>query len=175
MSPVLGCLIAGIFGLAYVLANAGALPSPLDSVLPVIAIAALVWLGVLVRRAGLEWLGGSRRRLRLGLGYWLVVMGEVGAIAAGSAVLNGPLDAPRGVVAWVSLVVGLHFVALAVAWREPVFYVLGAAIAACGVAALAAALAGGSDALVGGLGGVLPGLLLLTASLLAASRAALRR
>ena len=67
--------------------------------------------------------------------YWLVVAAEVAAIAAGSALLNGPLDRPRAVVAWVSVVVGVHFAALAAVWRVSLFRWLGAAIALAGVAA----------------------------------------
>jgi hypothetical protein len=55
-------------------------------------------------------------------------------MAAGLAVLNGPLDAPQAGVAWVSLVVGVHFFALAVAFAEPFFHRLGGAITVCGLA-----------------------------------------
>jgi hypothetical protein len=91
------------------------------------------------------------------------VAAEVAAIAAGSALLNGPLDRPRAVVAWVSVVVGMHFAALAAVWRVSLFRWLGAAIALCGLAGLAAAGLGASSAVIATVGGVLPGALLLAA------------
>lgn len=56
---------------------------------------------------------------------------EVLAIFGGLALLNGALDAPRAAVAWVSTVVGVHFLALAVLWRQRLFTVLGGALAPC--------------------------------------------
>jgi hypothetical protein len=46
-----------------------------------------------------------------------LVVAEVIAIVAGIAALNGPLDLEDGVLPWVSLVVGTHFLALARIWR----------------------------------------------------------
>jgi len=63
----------------------------------------------------------------------------------------------------VSVVVGVHFVALAAIWRLRVFHLLGAAIALCGVAAVTAAAIGASSAVIDVVGGVLPGVLLLAA------------
>jgi hypothetical protein len=39
----------------------------------------------------------------------LVVAGEAAAIPAGAVLLNGPAGLPHAVVAWVSVVVGVHF------------------------------------------------------------------
>ena len=64
-----------------------------------------------------------------------MVAAEVAGIAAGSALLNGPLDWPHAVVAWVSVVVGMHFAVLAAVWRVSLSG-LGAAIALCGLAGL---------------------------------------
>jgi hypothetical protein len=98
-----------------------------------------------------------------GLGYWLVVAGEVAAIPAGAALLNGPAGLPHAVVGWVSVVVGVHFVALAAIWRLGLFRLLGAAIALCGVAGVTAAVMGAPSAVIDMVGGVLPGVLLLVA------------
>lgn len=46
---------------------------------------------------------------------------------AGAAILSGPLATPGAVVAWVSLVVGVHFLALAAIWELSVFRFLGTA------------------------------------------------
>ena len=61
---------------------------------------------------------------------------EVLAIWIGLALLNGPLDTPHAAVAWISSVVGAHFFALAVVWRNPLFSWLGAALLGCGAVGL---------------------------------------
>ena len=99
-----------------------------------------------------------------GRAYWLVVAGEVLAGAVGVPLLNGPLDASRAVVAWISFVVGVHFFALAIVWRRSFFHWLGGSIAVCGALGLALAAAGSSKPVVATIGGVLPGALLLTTS-----------
>jgi hypothetical protein len=104
--------------------------------------------------------------------YWLVVAGEAAAILGGAALLNGPAALPHAVVAWVSVVVGVHFLVLAAIWRLPLFRLLGAGIAVCGAAGMAAAAVGAATAVVAGTGGVLPGFLLLTASYWGATHAA---
>jgi len=77
----------------------------------------------------------------------LVVAAEVVAIAVGSALLNGPLELPHAVVAWISVVVGAHLFALAAVWREAFFRALGAAITFCGAAGVVVA-AGASNAVI---------------------------
>ena len=104
---------------------------------------------------------GASFRGGFGRGYWLVVAGEVLGTLVGLAVLNGPLDAPEAAVAWVSFVVGLHFFALAVVWRQPLFHRLGAALAACGAVGLVLAAAGSDASWIDAVGGVAPGAVLL--------------
>ena len=160
----LGSLIGGGFGLIYVEVNAGALAAPAAAALRIaggVAFAGLVALLAARRDPGAPARGAARGGF--GPRYRLVVAAEVAAIAAGSALLNGPLDQPRAVVAWISVVVGVHFFALAALWRVPLFRWLGAAIAVCGLAGLAAAGLGASSAVVATMGGVLPGALLLAA------------
>src|SRR5262249_60280333 len=74
--------------------------------------------------------------------YWLAGAGEVAACPGGVALLSGPAGLPGAGVAWVSAVVGVHFVVLDALWRLRLFRLLGAAIALCGIAGLAAAAAG---------------------------------
>ena len=62
-----------------------------------------------------------------GRSYWLVVGAEVASAAVGIVVLS-LLDRPLGVLPWVSLVVGLHFVGLARVWHQPSLHVVGAAL-----------------------------------------------
>ena len=160
----LGSLIAGIFGLIYVEVNTGSLPEPWRMALRVaagVAFAGLIVLLTLARGTHTPADPGARRGF--GLGYWLVVAGEAVAIPAGAALLNGPAGLPHAVVAWVSVVVGVHFVVLAAIWRLRPFRLLGVAITLCGVAGMTAATYGAPPAVIEVIGGVLPGVLLLAA------------
>ena len=148
------------------LANAGSLPAPVAALLQGIAFAVFVAIVLTLHRRS------ARQSAQLGpigsafgRSYWVVVAGEAGAIAAGLVALNGPLNAPHAAVAWIALIAGLHLVALAVVWRQRFFHALGAAIAACGAVGLLLAATGGSDAAIAATAGVLPGALLLAASL----------
>ena len=166
----LGSFIGGVFGLIYVEVNAGALAAPAATAVRIAgAVAFAGLLALLAVRRGSAAPATAAARGGFGPRYWLVVAAEVAAIAAGSALLNGPFDRPRAVVAWVSVVVGVHFAALAAVWRVSLFRWLGAAIALAGVAGLAAAGLGASSAVIATVGGVLPGALLLAAGYLGAS------
>ena len=153
-----------MFGLIYVEVNAGPLAAPAAAALRIAG--AVVFAGLVALLAARRGPGASAEvaaHSGFGRRYWLVVAAEVAAIAAGSALLNGPLDRPRAAVAWVSAVVGVHFFVLASLWRVSLFRWLGAAIALCGLAGLAAAGLGASAAVIATVGGVLPGALLLAA------------
>jgi hypothetical protein len=160
----LGCLIGASFGLVYVVVNAGALPSALAAALRLVGVAAFIAVLAALRRAGPANAAASPERGHFGRGYQLVVAGEVAAGVAGLALLNGPLDTPRAGVAWVSLVVGVHFVALGGLWREPSLRWLGAGIAGCGAAGLILAVAGAGASPIAAVSGVVPGALLLAGS-----------
>jgi uncharacterized membrane protein len=163
VSPAhLGSFIAAAFGLVYVVVNAGALPSSVGT--PVSVLGAIAFLAVLaaMRRAARGSADASAPPRRdLGGRYWLVVAGEVVALVGGLAVLNGPLDAPEAGVAWVSVIVGLHFFALAAVFAEPSFRGLGASISALGALGLLLVVAGASEGLVAAVSGVVPGAVLL--------------
>lgn len=157
-----GLLIGAAFGLIDIEANAGvALPSPASTVLRALGVSAFVGLILLAPRTRPAPQNGATGGVSFGRGYWLVVAGEVAAIAIGNAVLSGPLDAPHAVVAWVSVVVGAHFFGLAVVWRMPFVRRLGAAIALCGALGFVAAAAGASAAPIAAIAGLAPGALLL--------------
>ena len=160
----LGSLIAGVFGLIYVEVNAGALTAPAAVALRIggtVAFVGLVTLLMLVRRPRLS--TNAPARVGFGRGYWLIVGAEVVAIVVGSRLLTGPLDLPHAVVAWISVVVGVHFFALAAVWRMSLFRWLGAAITLSGIAGLAAASDGATKAVIATVGGVVPGAFLLVA------------
>jgi hypothetical protein len=167
--PRLGSLIGAIFGLVYLEVNAGPLPAPGPGLVRAGAAAAFAGLVILLlatrqpQRPASERLEAQDSAAGgFGRGFWLIVAAEGAAIMAGSAVLTGPLALPeRGVVAWVSVVVGVHFVALGAIWGARLFHVLGSAIAASGIAGLVEASEAASAAIVVTFGTILPGALLL--------------
>jgi len=71
------------------------------------------------------------------------------------------LHAPQAAVAWIALVVGIHFIALAVVWKLLSFHGLGAALALGGVAGLVLATVGFAVSPIDVVGGVVPGVILL--------------
>ena len=158
----IGSLIAAVFGLIYVLINAGPLPGAWTLTLRVLAAVAFgaVLVAVLGSTVPARDRSGHERRV-FGRGYWLVVAAEFIALFVGVRVLSGPLHAPEAGVAWVSLVVGVHFFALAVVFGQRFFHQLGGAITACGVIGLVLAATGAGEPTIALVAGVLPGAVLL--------------
>lgn len=179
---LIGSLIGGAFGFIYVEVNAGALPGAAAWAVRVLGVVALAALLLAARRRSVDAAArgtdtegdvvpgaGTRhdtgpsgaRGPAFGRGYWIVVVVEFLAIFAGVRLLAGPLDRPEAGVAWVSLVVGVHFFALAVHFARRFFHVLGAAIALSGVVGLVIDFAGGSAAVVAVVAGIIPGAILM--------------
>ncbi|MFJ6049570.1 hypothetical protein [Streptomyces sp. NPDC092307] len=166
-----GRLIGAIFGLVFVAANAGTLPTVAAVPLRVLAVVSFVALFIALRRtrttpAADESTGtvtGTAAPKRFGRGYRLVVAAEVVAALAGFLVITRVLHTPQASVAWLSLVVGLHFFGLAAVWRMPSLRWLAAAMTACGAAGLALAACGASLAVIASVAGIAPGALLLGA------------
>jgi hypothetical protein len=165
----LGALIGAAFGTVFVLVNSGApLPTAIGWVLralAVVALAAVVVLGV--RAGGRPTLEG---RPMFGPSYRVIVIGEVVLLVAGFFVLS-LLDAPvQANVAWIATVVGLHFAALASAWKTRSILAVGVLLTVLGVTGLALL---GSPALpwVPFVSGVLSGVTLLGGSLYGVRRA----
>ncbi len=136
-----GSLVGLVGGLVFVLISSGAFPAtvqvPARAAAVALALAALfahfvrpVALGPLVRP--------DPRALAL---YGACVVGELALIALGTAVLvaAGRTDLRPALIA---AVVGLHFLPMARAFGERMFLVLGAPVAAVGVAGLLAGAAG---------------------------------
>ncbi|MDQ6873987.1 MAG: hypothetical protein M3042_02840 [Actinomycetota bacterium] len=159
----MGARIGAAFGLVYVLVNTIGLPQPAAVILRALGIAAFVGVIILARRTALPADAGAARA-GFGRGYWLVVAAEVVAGVAGAVVLLRVLKQPHALVAWISLVVGVHFFGLSVVWRAPFYRWLGAAITLCGVAGLVAAASSSSRVTIATIAGVGPGLLLLGAA-----------
>ncbi|MFJ8435259.1 hypothetical protein ACIQ9P_28585 [Kitasatospora sp. NPDC094019] len=158
-------LIGAAFGLAFVLANAGALPGAAAVLLRVLAILVFLRLFLALRRrpALPAPPGGSAVPAPpvFGRGYRLVVAAEVVVGLAGLVVVNPVLHAPKATVGWIALVVGLHFFGLATVWRRPALHVLAAAMSVCGAAGVGLAAAGAPASVVAVVAGIAPGALLL--------------
>ena len=149
--------ITTIFGFIYVMANAGTLPATAATAVRMVGILAAVGLLISVPRPNRPdppGIGFSRE-------YWLIVAGEVIVGLGGLAVLNAVLGIHDASIAWISLVVGVHFFGFYVIWRLPVMVWIGAAITLCGIAGLAAAGIDLSAAVIAVTAGVLPGAILL--------------
>lgn len=157
-----GQLIGAIFGLVFVLVNAGALPSAAGIPLRVLAIAAFIGLIIALRRVRMpQAAAGSTAPRTFGRGYRRVVAAEVFAGLVGIFVINGLLHAPSATVAWIALVVGLHFFGLAAVWHAASLRWLAAGMSACGAVGLILAACGSSLAVIAAVAGITPGALLL--------------
>ncbi|ROO89185.1 hypothetical protein EDD29_6872 [Actinocorallia herbida] len=157
----IGVLVGAVFGLVWVEVNAGAAGAPVDLVLRIGG--AVVFLAVLggLWRARKTPAPDEAGRPGFGPGYRLVLAVELAAFLGGNALLNGPLDLPDAVPAWIAFVVGAHFVALARVWREPSIGWVGGAAAVLGAVGVAMAAAGASGDAVALTSGVGTGIVLL--------------
>ncbi|WP_407991923.1 hypothetical protein [Kitasatospora sp. CMC57] len=151
-------LIGSAFGLVFIQANAGALPNAVGVPLRVLALAALLLLGVFNRRPVRESTTSSPPHF--GRYYWLVAAAEVAGIAVGLAVINRALHTPAATAGWIAFVVGVHFFGLATAWNRPPLRILGGSMAVCGAVGMALAFLGAPAAAISTVAGILPGMLL---------------
>jgi len=162
---VVGSTVAITFGTVFVLVNSAGLPGAWPHVIRVLGVimAALLIVGVvLVVRRGLS----VTRAPESGLTdrrYWLIVVLEAVALFGGLAVVNGVLHRTAVSVAWVALVVGVHFFGLARIWHMPLYHWVGAAMTVLGLAGFLVYALGGSAAIVGLVAGVGSGTVLYAA------------
>ena len=153
---MVGSGVAITFGTVFVLVNSGGLPAPWPLVIRVsgLLVAALLIVGLVlnVRRTSPATQAPASdfvdRR------YWLIVALEAGALFGGLAVVNGVLHRTAVSVAWVALVVGVHFFGLARIWHMPLYHWLGAVITVLGLAGFLIYALGGPAAIVGLVAGV---------------------
>ncbi|MDT0326811.1 hypothetical protein [Nocardiopsis lambiniae] len=149
MRQFTGFFIGGGFGTAFVLANAGPpLPSAAGLILRLLAVGALVAViasaVILSRRGGDDPVPGTEAapRFRFGPFYGIVVLLEVVLLLGGIQVLRA-LGAPMEAnVAWIALVVGLHFLPLAWYWRMGQILGVAVYLSTLGAAGLVMAAAG---------------------------------
>lgn len=164
---LIGSQIAGVFGTVFVSINSAGLPAAVRTVLIVVAGAALIAIIVLsvrVYRRGpgpdpKPGPGEETRRSPFGWKYWVVVAIEAVALFGGTRILGG-LGHPELGVAWVAVVVGTHFFALARIFGLARFHLLGALITACGLAGFVLRLVG-EVAPIAVISGVVSGFVLL--------------
>ncbi|MGA3538674.1 hypothetical protein ACK8GE_05170 [Micromonosporaceae bacterium DT194] len=172
---VVGSMVAITFGAVFVLVNSAGLPGAWPLVIRaaglVVAVMLLVGLVLVVRQAPPAAFapapGYMNRR------YWLILALEAVALFGGLAVINNVLHRTAVSVAWVALVVGVHFFGLAWIWRMPLYHWLGAAMTLLGLAGFLVYALGGTAATVGLVAGVGSGVALY-AAVGAALRDALR-
>lgn len=178
VSPqLLGLLIGSGFGTAFVLANAGdPLPEGAGIAMRILAVVCLLAVVVVGFRGdrrgatGREGAGrGDGRPGWFGPRFGLVVVAEFALIFGGIAVLRA-LDAPQEInVAWIALIVGLHFVVLARVWKRGAIAVPGVVLSGLGAAGMIMAAASSVD-WIPFVSGALSGVTLLAGSLYGAAR-----
>ena len=152
---LLPSVIGVVFGLVFVLANRAPLGEPGASVALVVGVllaaADLALLAVYARGprapAGAPSLARDDRR------YLVIVAAEVVALFGGLLVINAVLGRGELAVAWVALVVGVHFLALGAGRALPIV-VLGAVLTVLGLLGGLLGLTTGSAAAVAGVAGI---------------------
>jgi hypothetical protein len=149
-----GLLIGLVFGLIFVEVNSGDLASTWSFGLRAAGavIAMILFVGLLWRRRWLQQAGQAVGRFNRR--YWAVVAVEVMALFAGLVIIKRVLDADRFTVAWITVVVGVHFFGLGPIWRDRTLYLVGAVLALLGLAGFLIGVAGGSAAAIALVSGV---------------------
>ncbi|GAA2080396.1 hypothetical protein [Actinomadura alba] len=144
MQRMTGMLIGATFGAVFVIVNAhrplnGAVGAVLRA-LAILALVSVVGMWVLsIRRAratGAEPEAVPGVTNMFSRAYWLIVAAEVVLLFGGIALL-GAWDRPEETnVAWVAVVVGVHFIALAPVWKHRGILLPGVILSLFGVAGL---------------------------------------
>ncbi|MGH8879028.1 MAG: hypothetical protein ACRD0P_17085 [Stackebrandtia sp.] len=160
MNERIGALIGSIFGLVFMMVNAGELGEPTALVVRVAAVVlflAALWFGFIrVPAPASPPEKPSRAAMRV---YWTSVLFEVISIPLGAMFITQVLELPDVVVVWVVFVVGVHFLPFARAFAAPVFAVLSRVL--IGLAMLGAVLTVAVSAVFAAWTAVLAGVVLL--------------
>ncbi|MEN3361200.1 MAG: hypothetical protein V7637_5182, partial [Mycobacteriales bacterium] len=154
---LVGSVVAMTFGTVFVLVNSAGLPAASRLVIRLIGllVAALLIVGlVLVVRRGSPAPAPAPASDFVDRHYRLIVALEAGTLFAGLAVINGVPHRTAVSVAWVALVVGVHFLGLARIWHMPLYHWLGATMTVLGLAGFLIYALGGPAATVALVAGV---------------------
>lgn len=95
--------------------------------------------------------------------YWLVVAAEAAALVAGMVMINQVFAAHELTVAWIAVVVGVHYLGLAALWEVRAFVVVGVELALLGAAGFALHAGGASNVAVAAVSGIGSGVALYLA------------
>jgi hypothetical protein len=163
---VIGSIVAIGFGLGFIAGNSGSLHDPWPLIVRVaggLAAAALLVATFRARAsAGPPTPAESVTRF-VGRGYAIVVAAEAAALFGGLAVINGVLHRTDVSVAWVALVVGVHFYGLGYVWRMPMYHGLATGMTALALAGFVIYAAGGPKPAIDVVSGVGSGVALYLA------------
>jgi hypothetical protein len=153
---VIGSLVGTVFGLVFVEVNSGGLPGDWPLIVRIAgAVVALGLLAGIVRTARrAPGAGDQDHRGFADRRYWTIVGIEGIALMGGLFVLNAVFGRPEFAVAWIAVVVGVHFVGLAKLWHMDLYLVLGGVMTALGVLGFVIGATGGSAGTVGVVSGV---------------------
>ncbi|MFJ8670688.1 hypothetical protein [Streptomyces sp. NPDC093589] len=165
-----GVFIGALFGTIFVVANAHSpLPPAVGNTLRVLAVLTFAGLPALALSAGRQAPPAAAQGSAESQPPWfrgkfaLVVVAEVVLLIGGNLALRAAGAPEETAVAWIALIVGLHFVALMAVWKRRSIAVPGVALTVLGAAGLAMA-AGPAVAWVPFVSGVLSGVALLGGS-----------
>ena len=162
---VVGSMVAITFGTVFVLINSADLPAPWSFVIRAagLVIAALLLGGLVLVVRQVPSGTSAPAPVHMNRRYWLILAVEAVALFGGLAVINNVLHRTAVSVAWVALVVGVHFFGLAWIWRMGLYHWLGAAMSVLGLAGVLVYALGGTAPTVGLVAGVGSGLALYAA------------
>src|SRR2546429_3324482 len=162
---VVGSMVAITFGTVFVLVNSAGLRDPWPLVfgaagllVAALLVAGLVLVARKAPRATQEPVSSFVDRR-----YWIIVALEAGALFGGLFIINGVLHRTAVSVAWVALVVGVHFFGLAGIWRMPLYHWLRTAMTVLGLAGFLIYPPDGTPRQIGLVAGVGPGAALYAA------------
>ncbi len=134
----IGSTIALLGSLVFVFAYSDGVGAPFAQITKILVVL-LVLTAVFFLFVRRSWLGPFQPPSKSGiLVYLICVAGELGLIAAGTALLNSR-DQAELRPALIAMVVGIHFVPFAWAFRERMFSLLGGALTLVGLVGLLSA------------------------------------
>jgi len=157
-----GGLIGTIFGLIFIETNSGGLPGPWSVIIRIVGgvVGIALFVRLIRQRRVDEPNSGPGGMDFSGRRYWIIVAIEVAAFVAGLLVFLLVPGLSKVVVAWIALVVGVHFFGLGASFKISRFHTLGIVLSLLGIAGFVMAGLGASTQAIGLVSGVCSGLAL---------------